>query len=82
MKIDRPPDFYVIGESGGRFPAYLQGQLSADSRLLVGFTATTPASPFVIDSEALCMATFTGTRLDIPVEAADPPTEVWQLLTR
>ena len=79
MKLSRPPDLFVVGESGGKFPAYLQGQLKEGSRLLVAFT--NPEAPFVIDPDNGCMVTFAGTHLEIPIEPADPLTVPWLALT-
>jgi hypothetical protein len=81
VKYDRPPDLFVTGETGAKVPAYLQGHLRDGDRLLVAFPVDCPSAVFVIDPDEQCLVTFAGTRLDVPIVAADPPTRPWQLLT-
>lgn len=77
--MTRPPDFYVLTESGYRVPCILWGEFSEDRpHILVGKDS---GSPFLIDSQQLCMVTFAGTPLDIAIEPAEPPTEAWLAMT-
>jgi hypothetical protein len=81
MTASRPPDFYVLVESGARIPCYLQGQLD-ESRphLLIGFQAgRSSTAPFLIHAEAKRLVTWAGTLLDLEIEPAN--SEVWQALT-
>ena len=83
MVIDRPPDFYVVGETGRRCPAFLQGEYrSRDGQnWLVGFTLGNDSLPFLVDPENRRLVTWAGSILDVEIEPAEPVTPVWAALT-
>lgn len=83
MITDREPDFYVVGESGRKCPAFLSGEYRnrAGSTWLVGFTLGNDTLPFLIDPEARRLVTWSGTALDVEIEPAEPVTGIWMALT-
>ncbi|MBW4460546.1 MAG: hypothetical protein KME47_09935 [Nodosilinea sp. WJT8-NPBG4] len=71
MRLPRPPDIYVLTESG-KHPAFIQGEWSGG--LLVAFTQT---GVFLINPISLKLVTFAGTELDIEIEPCQ--TEIWEV---
>lgn len=81
MKIDRDPDFYVLPRDGLRVPAYLYSDHEIPG-VFVAFD-NPKSSHFLINAKTLRLRSFgTCGDLDIPIEPADPPTPIWQLLTQ
>lgn len=75
----RRPDFFVLTEAG-RVPCFLQGTYREDmpSRLV----GCQPGKPvFLVDAAEMRLVTWSGVVLDIPIEPATPPTDVWVALT-
>jgi len=83
VSVDRPPDFYVVGESGRKCPAFLQGEYRAGTGETwpVGFTLGNGSTPFLIDPETRRLVTWAGSILDVEIVPAEPVTPVWAALT-
>jgi hypothetical protein len=83
VAASRPPDFYVIGESGRKCPAFLQGEYRhPDGRVwLVGFTLGNDGLPFLIDPGTWRLVTWAGTITGVEIEPAEPVTPVWEVMT-
>jgi hypothetical protein len=73
----------VIGESGRKCPAFLQGEYRnrAGETWLVGFTLGKDDLPFLIDPGTRRLVTWAGSILDVEIIPAEPVTGVWAALT-
>jgi hypothetical protein len=83
VATSRPPDFYVIGESGRKCPAFLQGEYRAETgeTWLVGFTLGNGSTPFLIDPENRRLVTWAGTITGVEIIPAEPVPGVWEVMT-
>lgn len=83
MRHNRPPDFYVHPSPSKAIPAYLFSTTEQPG-ILIAFDDP-KKNHFLINANTLKLRLYGkppfGGDSDIPITSAEPPTEIWNLLT-